>query len=84
MTVARKKALRNTETSESSENGENSRNENENSGSNFAKISYIQYLIIFQKQSILVLFDFKSEVNVIHPILTKKLGLSVRLTDIGV
>lgn len=80
--VARKKALGNVKNGENSKNGKNG-DKNENSGTNLIQVPYIQYLITFQKQLVTVLFNSKSKVNNIHPIFTKELGLSIRLTAVG-
>ena len=84
ITIAIKKALGNTETGETektSENDENSKNRDENLGTNLIQFLYIWYPITFQKQSILALFDLRSE---IHPTFVKELGLSIRSIDIEV
>ena len=52
---------------------------------NLAQVPCIRYPITFRKKSasMLALFDSGSDVNAIHPILAQKLGLSVKLTDVG-
>ena len=54
----------------------------ENPRLNFIWIPYIHQSINFKKKSVLMLFDSNSEVNAIHPIFVKELGLSIRLTDV--
>ena len=75
--LARKEALGNVETNKTGD-------KNENLGINFARVSYIQYPIIFQKQFILALFNSWSEVNTIYLTFAKKQGLSIRPIDVGV
>lgn len=82
MTAARKEASRNVKTGKTGENGKNSKNKD--LGTNLVQISYIQYPITFQKQSVSILFDSENEVNAIYLTFAKKLGLSIRLTDIRV
>ena len=51
------------------------------------KVSCICYLVQFCKnkgRDILALFNFESEVNIIIPAYTAHLGLTMRMTDIGV
>ena len=56
------------------------------------RITYIQYPIAFPvgitqdgsaPDPVLALYDSSSEVNAIHPVFTKKLGLVVQITNIG-
>ena len=49
-----------------------------------AQVLYIYYPINFGKKSILTLLDLGSEVNAIHLTFTKKLGLSIRPTNVEV
>lgn len=74
--VARKKALTNakiskdSKTGENGENGKNSKKEDKDkdSGTNFAQVPYIQYLITFRKQSVSAPLHLESEVNAIQTI----------------
>lgn len=83
VTAARKKTFGNIEITE---NGKNSKNKNKskNLKTNLIQVPYIQYFIIFQEQFVSILFDSRNEVNTIHLIFAKKLGLSIRLTNVGV
>ena len=82
VTIARKKAIENTE------NGKNlgitfrAGENNENPRSNLARVLYIWYPIAFRKKSILACFDSSSEVNTIYPNFTKELSLFIRPTGI--
>lgn len=49
---------------------------------NLAQVLCIRYTIIFQKKSVLALFDLSSEVNVIYSIFAKKLRISIRPTNV--
>ena len=69
--IAREKAFENTE------NGENPR-------SNLAQVSYIQYSIVFNRKSVLALFDSDNKVDSIYPTFAKELGLPIIPTDIRV
>ena len=61
------------------------RAESEGEYPSLARILCIRYPITFRKKSMSMsaLFDSSSEVNAIHRILGRKLGLPVRLTDVG-
>ena len=50
---------------------------------NLAQVSCIRYPITFCKKSVSALFDSSSEVNAIHPILVRELGLPIRPTEVG-
>ena len=52
---------------------------------NLTWVPCIRYPIIFRKKSVsmLTLFDSDIEVNAIHPIFARELGLPIRPTDIG-
>ena len=81
--IIRKKFTRNVETGENDKRGENSKNskngeKDENLGTNLAWVLYIWYLSIFQKQSVLILFDLKNEVNAIYLTFTKELSFFIR------
>lgn len=78
--VARKKAVETIETVETIR-------DKDNEGVEYPEISFIQilciwYPITFQKESILVLFNFGNKVNAIYPIFAKELGLFIRPTNI--
>ena len=51
---------------------------------NLAQVLCIRYPITFRKKSVsmLALLDSGSEVNIIHPTLTRNLGLPIRPTDV--
>lgn len=53
---------------------------------NLARVSYIRYLIIFQKKSVpeLALFDLYNKINAIYSTFAKEVRLSITLTDIRV
>lgn len=82
--AAKEKAFKNAEINKTGENGNNykNRDKSENLGTNFAQVLCIQYPITFQEQSILALFDSKSEFNTIHLSFAKELDFSIRLTDV--
>ena len=68
MTVTRKKVV---------EDGKNPT-------SNLAQVLYINYPINFREKSMLALLNSSSKVNTIYPTFAKKLGFSIRPTDVGV
>ena len=55
----------------------------ENLGANLARVPCICYPINFRKKSVSALLDSGSKVNVVYPAFAKKLGLPIRLTDVG-
>lgn len=81
VTAAREEALGNIETRKTGENGEN---KDENLGTKLIQVPCIRYPIIFWKQSVSALLNLGNKVNVIYLTFAKKLGLSIRLTDIKV
>lgn len=50
---------------------------------NFTRVLFIWYLIIFQRKSMFALFDSSNKVNIIYLIFTKELRLFIIPTDIG-
>ena len=70
------------ESTEVSKNGAKSKSEYPN----LAQVPCIRYSITFWKKSVSMsaLFNLGNEVNAIHPALAQKLGLPIRLTDVGV
>ena len=55
----------------------------ENLGANLARVLCICYSINFGKKSVSALLDSGSEVNAVHPVFVKELGLLIRLIDVG-
>ena len=53
-----------------------------NLGSNLVQVPYICYPINFGRKSVLVLLDSDSEVNAVHLVFAKELGLLLSLTDV--
>ena len=82
ITVAKKKTLGNAKTRKTSRNSKKDKNGDEDLGSNLARVSYIQYPITFQKQSVSALLNSKSEINAIYTTFAKQLGLPIRLIDV--
>lgn len=78
MTIIRKKTIKN---ARSGKTGENSRN-GEYLEINLTQVLYIQYSIIIQKRSILILFNSSNEVNTNHLIFAKKLGFFIELINV--
>lgn len=85
ITIAREKAVQNTENAKKAKNNKNGKNientRNSKNGEylkiNLVQVLYIEYLIIFQEKSVLVLLDLESEINAIHLTFTKELGFSI-------
>ena len=84
MTAASEETFGDAVTGKTGKKSKNSKNKGKDFKINLAQVSCIRYLIIFQKQSVSALFNLKHEINTIHPIFVKKLGLFIRPTDIGV
>ena len=75
------------ETAKAVESAEVGKDDAESKGEypNLAQVLCIRYPITFRKKSVSIsaLFDSSSEVNVIYSTLARKLGLSIRPTDVG-
>ena len=67
------------ETAEAGKDGE----EGESEYRNLAQVPCIRYPINFKRQSVLALLDLGSEVNAVHLVFAKELGLPIRPTDVG-
>ena len=84
VTIVRKEMVENAENSKNLRTAAEAGEDGKNPRSNLAQVPSIQYLITFKKKFLSVLFDSNSEVNAIYPTFIKKLGLSIKLTDIEV
>ena len=82
ITETREKAVEVIKTAGAGKDSEGSKDEYPKS---LAQVPYIRYPITFQKKFVPMsaLFDSGSEVNAIYPIFVQKLGLPIRLMDVG-
>ena len=67
VTIAKEKAI---------EDGDNPR-------SNLEQVLCIHYPINFKEKFVLAVFDSSNKVDAVYPTFTKKIGLSIRSTDVG-
>ena len=84
MTGTKKEALETAKMAESARADKDGKKSKGKYLENLAQVPYICYLINFRKKSVLALFDSGSKVNAMYPVFAKKLGLPLRLTDVGV
>ena len=80
--VAKKRVVKAVKITETVETIENSK-DGKYLETNFTRVLFIWYLIIFQRKSVFTLFDSSNKVNIIYLIFTKKLRLFIIPTDIG-
>ena len=89
MTGTRGEAVETTETIEAIETARAGKDGNESKSEypeNLTQVLCIWYSITFRKKSlpVLALIDSGNKINVIYPTYVRKLGLSIKTTDVGV
>ena len=84
ITIAKKEAIENAKNDKNLRTTTGANKDGKNLRSNLARVLCIKYPIAFRKKSVSVLFNSNSKVNVIYPTFTKELGLSIKLTNVGI